>query len=213
MPKGSLIVALKEIPAIYFSLLIHGLVFASVYLTQYQQTTGKVSILQVELGGPAGEGLHSEVKKTKKKQNEDALDKDAILAKAKKKKREAEKLHDQANSDELKSGTANKGVGEGGGNASEVGAYIAEVTRLINETKKYPRLALLREEEGQVLISFDVALDGTLSNPKVETPSTFDALNEGAKETVLSLKKLPPLPVIMRGGAHLHIPILYQINR
>jgi protein TonB len=86
------------------------------------------------------------------------------------------------------------------------------VVRLLNQAKRYPRLALLREEEGQVLVAIDVAADGTITDVRVEESSAFESLNRGALATVRALGKLPPVPAELGEGAHLHVPILFQLQ-
>lgn len=206
----------RQIPSLFLSLLIHAiLLLGFVTLARTQRNTGKVQILEIELGWHAGAGLHSEMKKAhkeRKKRNE-LSDTNSTARQKDKEQQDADSPQKESRIASEASGTSTSGNDQGGGNPSEIGNYIAEITHLINQTKKYPRLALLREEEGQVLVSMDVASDGTLSNQKIEKPSSYEALNSGALETILALRKLPPMPPMMKEGIHLHIPILYQMNR
>ncbi len=171
---------------------------------------GSVSVMTIEIGGEVGAGSRPEIHRPQPRARPPSAT-DGIATAPSAKSGERKSDADVASS--IASGVSDRGTGEGGGNKTELAIYVAEVVRLINQKKQYPRSALLREEEGKVMISIDVAPDGTVSNPVIEKPSPFESLNQGAIATILAMPKLPPVPASLPQGAHLHIPILYRIDR
>lgn len=189
----------KSLPWIT-SLALHLAALALLVLSDQPKEKGEITILNVELGGPVGAGHHSEMRKHVPRKKSPQI---APVANA----------AEETATESAPTGTAEQGTGDGGGNPGEANEYVTEVVRLINQAKRYPRLALLREEEGLVMVSVDVAADGTLSNPKIEKPSPYESLNQGALDTLKQIGKLPATPPSLHDGVHLHIPIQYRLNR
>ncbi|MBL7714399.1 MAG: energy transducer TonB [Bdellovibrionales bacterium] len=179
---------------------IHLAAIGLLVLGDQPKERGAVTILNIELAGHGGDGAHTEIKhRSKLKRSAKALiqptattDPDAVAA---------------------ETAPTDTDTAAGNPNPAAEAAYVNEIVRLINQAKRYPKMALIREEEGQVMISVDVASDGTVSNPKIEKPSPYDSLNQGALDTLKQMGKLPPAPASLKNGIHLHIPILYQISR
>ncbi len=95
---------------------------------------------------------------------------------------------------------------------SETGIYILEVVKLLQDHKIYPKSAIDREQEGDVLVSVDVALDGTFSNLKVQNPSPFENLNQAALESVKQINRFPNPPKGSPPTLSLAIPFHYRIE-
>lgn len=92
-------------------------------------------------------------------------------------------------------------------------AYIEAVTRLINARKVYPRAALDREEEGRVVIGVTVNRQGQILSANLEEKTHFDSLNRATLETVHAVGTFPPLPIELSDPIHLHIPLIFKVER
>ena len=95
----------------------------------------------------------------------------------------------------------------------ESALFKAEVTRLINEQKSYPRAALAREWEGRVVVAITLDRDGSLRAATVEEPATFAVLNAAALDAVRSVRHFPALPASAGESLHLHVPIAFKMAR
>lgn len=104
-------------------------------------------------------------------------------------------------------------VGDPQSRAHESDLYVAQVTQLINRHKIYPRMAIDREEEGRVVVAVTLARDGTIIDSRVEEPSPFDRLNKAALQAISSISRFPTLPASISSPMHLHIPLIYTIER
>jgi TonB family protein len=87
------------------------------------------------------------------------------------------------------------------------------VTALINQHKAFPPSAIDREEEGQVLIAVTIAKDGHILESKIESPSPFESLNQAALDAILAVGKFPELPDPTPEPIHLHVPLIFKIER
>jgi TonB family protein len=104
-------------------------------------------------------------------------------------------------------------VGDPAGAVQASNLYVARVMELINRSKIYPRAAVDREEEGKVVVAVTLVRDGGVADVKVEEPSPFELLNEAALQTVRTIRRFPPLPPEVEEPMHLHIPLVYTIQR
>lgn len=92
-------------------------------------------------------------------------------------------------------------------------AFITSVTRLVERARIYPRDSLRREEEGKVTVAVTLNRNGELLDAKVEEPCPFDSLNQAALKTVRSVRAYPVVPDSLPAPVHLHIPLLYRVER
>jgi TonB family protein len=97
--------------------------------------------------------------------------------------------------------------------ASATGTYIQEVARLLNQNKVFPHASVEREEEGRVLIGLTLGRDGAVLDARVEEHSPFDRLNQAALQTVHNVTHFPAIPELVPAPLHLHVPLLFQIER
>ncbi len=116
---------------------------------------------------------------------------------------------------ELPSGPTEPAKPEGNPNstARESDLYIEAVTKLINARKVYPRMAIEREEEGRVVVAVTIDREGHLIESIVEEKAPFDSLNRAALETVKAVGDFPPIPSEVADPVHLHIPLVFKIER
>ncbi|MBX7231160.1 MAG: energy transducer TonB [Bdellovibrionales bacterium] len=91
--------------------------------------------------------------------------------------------------------------------------YFKQISELINQKKIYPQDAVLREEEGKVLLALTLDREGKVLQVEVEQSSPFNSLNQAAMKTVSSLVHFPPIPLPLPAPLHLHIPINYRVEK
>jgi TonB family protein len=95
----------------------------------------------------------------------------------------------------------------------ESNIFISTVSRMLEQKKVYPQSAIDREEEGKVIVGLTLDREGTLTAANVEEPSPFALLNEAALQTVRAVAKFPPVPAVVAAPIHLHVPLIYRIER
>ncbi len=91
--------------------------------------------------------------------------------------------------------------------------FVLEVARLIEQKKIYPRSALRREEEGRVLVALTIGRTGDLIHVEIEQACHFSSLNEAAIATVESIQKFPEVPMDLAAPIHVHVPLVFTIDR
>lgn len=91
--------------------------------------------------------------------------------------------------------------------------FIGAVTRLLEQRKIYPQQAIDREEEGKVIVGLTLDRDGLLTAANLEGPSPFQLLNEAALRTVRAVGHFPKVPDVVPAPIHLHVPMVYRIER
>ena len=102
---------------------------------------------------------------------------------------------------------------EPGGQVHESDIFIAEVTKLLEQNRIYPQRAIDREEEGKVIVGLTLDREGAVTSANIEEPSPFQRLNEAALATVGSVRRFPRVPEAVAAPIHLHIPLVYRIER
>ena len=95
----------------------------------------------------------------------------------------------------------------------ETNAYIISIARLINEKKIYPREAVDREQEGRVVVGLTLNASGEKIQASIEEASSFQLLNDAALKTVDAVGKFPPVPPDVGLPLHLHIPLVFKVER
>ena len=93
-------------------------------------------------------------------------------------------------------------------------AYIQQLHRLLEQHKRYPRLARRRGEQGTVQVSFNIQADGSLHEIQLHTRSSSSRLNTAALQTVHRLNgHLPPLPTVLGTSPWpVKVPIVYALQ-
>jgi TonB family protein len=100
----------------------------------------------------------------------------------------------------------------GGGTRSELQRYVGSLVQRLNEAKRYPRAAILREEEGRVIIGMRISSDGSVADVHIDVPSPFESLNRAALDTMRVIGKLPPPPTANRSALRLRIPLNFELR-
>lgn len=101
---------------------------------------------------------------------------------------------------------------EGTTDAKELNPYLQTITSLIEAKKEYPKSALLREEEGKVVVAITIDRNGQLTELIIEEPSPFKNLNQAALETVRKVS-FPAVPATLSAPLHLHVPLAFKIQK
>lgn len=91
--------------------------------------------------------------------------------------------------------------------------YVGQVMLLMDKFKLYPPESLEREEEGRVVIGLTIHEDGSISGTTLEEKSPFDLLNAAALKTIERIGKFPPLDPGIAAPLHLHVPLVFKIQR
>ena len=112
-------------------------------------------------------------------------------------------------------GQGNEGHGFGAlGNGEGPGDdYLAALQRWIQRYKKYPDNSLKKKEEGQVMVGFTLARDGTVLDAWIEHSSGIPALDEATLAMMHRASPVPPVPDRYKGeNLSLSMPIDYHLG-
>jgi protein TonB len=91
--------------------------------------------------------------------------------------------------------------------------YLDALRRWLAKFKKYPEAALKRKEEGQVVVSFVLARDGTILQSEIERSSGSGAIDRAAIAMLHDASPVPPVPERYRGERlRLTMPVNYEIG-
>lgn len=146
--------------------------------------------------------------------HEDDLVKNQQVGALSKKTRVEKPSEQPANSNPSPAGPTNPAlIGNPDAIAKESDLFLAEVTKLVDRNKIYPQDAISREQEGKVVVGITLDRNGNLIDTKIETPSPFQTLNEAAIKTLQGIHKYPDIPAIIPSPIHLHIPLVFRIER
>lgn len=103
-------------------------------------------------------------------------------------------------------------VGEANGQeVPEIQRYLFELRAILEKRKTYPTLSRRLREAGEVLISFKVLRDGTITSIALAGASAHDRLNEAAMQLVSGLGKFRALPE-NREELSVKIPVRYALE-
>jgi len=119
-------------------------------------------------------------------------------------------------------GDAGRGSGAAGAGRGAVGDgdldapgddYLDRVRRWVNRFKKYPSESVRRKEEGQALVRFVFARDGTVLDAAIERSSGHPMLDQATLEMIRAASPLPPPPDRYKGNElRLAVPIAYRLG-
>ncbi|WQV64267.1 energy transducer TonB [Helicobacter pylori] len=87
--------------------------------------------------------------------------------------------------------------------------FLMKIQTAISSKNRYPKMAQIRGIEGEVLVSFVINPDGSVTDIKVVKSNTTDILNHAALEAIKSAAHLFPKP---DETVHLKIPIAYSLK-
>lgn len=115
----------------------------------------------------------------------------------KKKKEESNKTTEGAQANQL---AYNQGVSD---------EFLMKVQMAISAKNRYPRMAMVRGIEGEVLVEFILNVDGSTTNIKISKSSGSDLLNHAALQAVKEASRHFPTP---KQTVRLRIPIAYTLK-
>jgi protein TonB len=96
--------------------------------------------------------------------------------------------------------------------ADLLAAYGRELTGAVARHQRYPRLALLRQWQGNALLRLEFGPDSRLLAVRVLSSSGYEALDQQALEMVRDASPLPQLPVALAGRAvSVDVPVVFRI--
>ncbi len=84
-----------------------------------------------------------------------------------------------------------------------------KIQTAISSKNRYPKMAQIRGIEGEVLVSFVINPDGSVTDIKVVKSNTTDILNHAALDAIKNAAHLFPKP---EETMHLKIPIAYSLK-
>jgi protein TonB len=92
--------------------------------------------------------------------------------------------------------------------------WYDEVLALLQKQKRYPRLALLRSEQGVVKVRFELDREGRLLNEELVDSSGFHSLDKEALALVHRVSLFPPPPAAIAGSRiSLVVPVAFQVTQ
>jgi protein TonB len=114
-------------------------------------------------------------------------------------------------------GRGPEGVGRGAlgeGNPADLGdEYLERLRRWLARYKHYPEAALDRKQEGQVLLGFTLARDGTVLKTWIERSSGSPIIDRAALQMMHDGSPVPPIPPSFHGQqVTLAMPVDYSIG-
>jgi len=90
--------------------------------------------------------------------------------------------------------------------------YLGYLRQSIEAHKTYPKNAKRLGQTGTVEITFTVMADGTISGVKVKQSSNFTLLDSAAKDILMTLVKVRPIPKELgKDSWEITLPIAYEI--
>jgi protein TonB len=114
-------------------------------------------------------------------------------------------------------GTGSAGAGRaalGDGDLAALGDdYLERLRRWLARYKRYPEDARARQEEGEVVVAFVLARDGTVLEAGIERSSGHPSLDRAALAMLRAASPVPPPPPQFRGERlPLALPVAYEIG-
>ena len=92
--------------------------------------------------------------------------------------------------------------------------WYGQVLALLQKQKRYPRLALMRSEQGVAKVHFELDRNGQLLAAKLEDSSGYHSLDEEALALVRRVSPFPAPPSVIAGERiSLDVPVAFQVNQ
>lgn len=94
-----------------------------------------------------------------------------------------------------------------------LGQYRIAIITAAKRYKKYPRLAIDNNWEGQAEVRMVLGADGAIASIRIKTSSGFEILDQQALEMIRKAKPLAPIPASLRGkGFTVDVPVLFSLK-
>ncbi|MDR1873258.1 MAG: energy transducer TonB [Deltaproteobacteria bacterium] len=110
-------------------------------------------------------------------------------------------------------GQGGVGGGTGRGNPDLMAAYKSQISRKLNQFKKYPTAAMARNLKGVAKVSFRVTASGRVLGARLVASSGYAVLDE---EAMALLKRCSPFPAIPKdlglSELELNVPISFSVR-
>lgn len=91
--------------------------------------------------------------------------------------------------------------------------WYGEVLALLQKHKRYPRLALMRSEQGVVKVHFELDREGRVLSVKLDDSSGYRSLDQEALALVERVAPFPAPPAAIAGSSvSLAVPVAFQVN-
>jgi protein TonB len=94
-----------------------------------------------------------------------------------------------------------------------VGQYRIAVIAAARRYKRYPRIAMDNNWEGQAEIRLAIGTDGNIASISIKTRSGFEVLDQQALEMIRRAKPQAPIPAALRGkGFTIDVPVVFSLK-
>ena len=94
-----------------------------------------------------------------------------------------------------------------------IGQYRMAIIGAARRYKRYPRLALDNNWEGQAEIRMVIGVDGSIASISIKSRSGFEVLDQQALEMIRRAKPLTPIPPALRGrGFAIDVPVVFSLK-
>jgi periplasmic protein TonB len=91
--------------------------------------------------------------------------------------------------------------------------YNRALAAAVDRHKHYPRIALIRQWQGTVVLQLDIGADGRVRDYRLARSSRYDALDQEALEMLRAAMPLPPMPAQLAGiDVSVDIPVTFRIT-
>ena len=94
-----------------------------------------------------------------------------------------------------------------------LGQYRIAIISAAKRYKRYPRLAIDNNWEGQAEIRMVIGVDGNIASISIKSRSGFEVLDQQALEMIRKAKPLTPIPPALRGkGFTVDVPVVFSLK-
>jgi protein TonB len=94
-----------------------------------------------------------------------------------------------------------------------IGQYRIAVIAAARRYKRYPRIAMDNNWEGQAEIRMVIGTDGNIASISIKTKSGFEVLDQQALEMIRRAKPQAPIPAALRGkGFTIDVPVVFSLR-
>jgi protein TonB len=90
--------------------------------------------------------------------------------------------------------------------------YNRALAAAVDRHKRYPRIALMRQWQGTVVLQLNIGVDGRVQEHHLARSSGYEALDQQALEMLREAMPLPALPAQLAGmSLSVDIPVIFRI--
>jgi protein TonB len=91
--------------------------------------------------------------------------------------------------------------------------YNRALAAAVDRHKRYPRIALIRQWQGTVVLQLNIGVDGRVQEHRLARSSGYEALDQQALEMLREAMPLPALPAQLAGvSLSVDIPVVFRIE-